>query len=67
MSKAKVRRDEKGTGADYVNTQRAIDEGLNEKMKRDRQTDKLDPEHARRNKPEHQTDVDVKKAGRIKH
>lgn len=67
MSRAKVRRDDKGTGADYINTQRAIDKGLNEKTKRDRGVGKLDPGHAQRGKPEHQTDVDVKKAGRTKH
>ena len=48
MSKAKVKRNDSGDGADFINMQRATDEAKNEKMKSERDENKLDPEQANR-------------------
>jgi hypothetical protein len=48
MSKANVKRNDKGHGADFINQQRARDEAKNEKLKAQLETDKLDPEQTNR-------------------
>jgi hypothetical protein len=64
MAKSNVRRDDQGDGADFINHQRAVDEAKNESIKAERDTDKIDPEQANREKNRtHKTDVSVKKTG----
>lgn len=68
MAKSNVRRDDRGDGADFLNQQRAVDEAKNERLKEQRGTAKLDPEHASRRKfAERKPGVSEKKAGAGKH
>jgi hypothetical protein len=65
MSKAKVKRTDSGHGADFINLQRTTDEAKNERLKSERDEDKLDPSQANRpeNKNETTDTVSQKKTG----
>ena len=65
MSKAKVKKDDKGPGADFVNLQRSTDQAKNERIKSERDEDKLDEADANRseNRDEASTTVSQKKTG----
>jgi hypothetical protein len=68
MAKTNVRRGDRGPGADYINTQRAVDHAINEKLKSETDQDKLDPRTANnKTRTEHKPDPSQKKSGRIKH
>lgn len=68
MAKTNVRREDEGDGADFVNTQRAVDDAINEKIKSEDDSDKIDPRAANnQRRTEHKPDVSQKKAGRPKH
>jgi hypothetical protein len=68
MAKTNVRRGDTGPGADFINTQRAVDDATNERIKSENEDNKLDPRTANnRNKVEHRPDPSVKKTGRHKH
>ena len=67
MSKANVRRGDKGSGADFINERRAVDEAVNEKLKSESGEDKLDPRSANnKTKAEHDPEDSTKKTGRSK-
>lgn len=68
MSKANVRREDKGSGADFINKRRALDEAVNEKLKFENGENKLDPRSAN-NKTKTTLDPQdsTKKTGRTKH
>lgn len=64
MAKTNVKQGNDGTGTDFINHQRAMDEALNEKIKSGQDTDKIDPAQA--NRPDNrrrETDVSEKKSG----
>lgn len=65
MSKAHVKRDDHGHGSDFINSQRSVDEAKNERMKSERDEDKLDPDQANRpvNRNETSDTVSKKKTG----
>jgi hypothetical protein len=65
MSKAHVKRTDHGDGSDFINSQRTVDEAKNERMKSERDEDKLDPEQANRpaNRSETSDTVSKKKTG----
>lgn len=44
MAKTNVRRGDRGSGADYINTQRGVDDAINERLKSENQDNKLDPQ-----------------------
>lgn len=68
MAKTNVRRSDRGPGADYLNTQRGTDEAINERLRAEGETDKLDPQTANsESRTEHKPDDFTKKAGRSKH
>ena len=68
MAKTNVRRDDTGPGADLINTQRAVDDATNERLKTEGDSDKLDPQTANnKTKTEHKPDPSQKKSGRMKH
>jgi hypothetical protein len=68
MAKTNVRRGDRGEGADLINTQRAIDDAINERLKSNTDSKKLDPRLANnQNKTEHTPDLSQKKTGRSKH
>lgn len=67
MSKANVRREDKGSGNDFVNERRAVDEAVNEKLKSERGENRLDPRSANnKTKAEHDPQDSTKKTGRTK-
>ncbi len=64
MSKTNVKLNDHGTGADFINHQRAMDEAKNEKIKSEQGSEKIDPQQA--NRPDNrsrETDVSEKKSG----
>lgn len=64
MSKANVKRGDKGHGADFINSQRSRDEAMNEKMKSENDQDRLPPEQAnRQNNRDSSSDVSQKGTG----
>lgn len=65
MSKTDVRREDRGTGADFINEQRAVDDAINERLKSESGKEKIDPEQA--SDVEHKPDHSQKKTGRTKH
>jgi hypothetical protein len=67
MAKTNVRRGDKGPGADFNNLQRAVDEGINERVKSENESDSIDPRQANRNNVEQRPDPSQKKSGRSKH
>lgn len=68
MSKANVKRNDKGHGADLINERRAVDEAINERMKSEGETDKLDPRTANnKSNAEYEPRDSTKKTGRSKH
>ena len=68
MAKTNVKRADNGPGADYINTQRAVDDAINERLKSETDNEKLDPRTANnKTKVEHDPDPSLKKSGRIKH
>ena len=70
MAKSNVKRRDNGPGADYINTQRAMDGAINERLKSeaDNDNEKLDPRTANnKTKVEHDPAPSQKKSGRIKH
>jgi hypothetical protein len=68
MAKTNVRKGDRGEGADFINTQRAIDDAINEKLKSNTDSEKLDPRLANnQNKTEHTPEHSQKKTGRSKH
>ena len=67
MSKANVRREDKGSGADFINERRPVDEAVNERLKSERGEDKLDPRSANNKTKARQDPNDsTKKTGRTK-
>lgn len=68
MAKTNVRRSDSGTGADFINERRAVDDAVNEKLRSQTEDKKLDPRTANnKNKTEHVPDLSQKKTGRSKH
>lgn len=65
MGKTDDGQKDKGTGADFINQQRAVDEAINERLKSEAGKDKIDPRRA--NDVEHKPDHSQKKTGRTKH
>jgi hypothetical protein len=55
----------KGPGAEFTDQQKNIDQAINENKKSATGKKKLDPEQ--QNTVDYKSDVDVKKAGRVKH
>ena len=67
MSKANVRREDKGSGADFINERRAVDDAVNEKLESESGENKLDPRSANnRTKATHDPHDSTKKTGRTK-
>lgn len=68
MAKTNVRRGDHGHGADFINERRAVDDAINERMKSENETNKLDPRSANnKNKADHDPRDSTKKTGRTKH
>jgi len=67
MAKTNVRRGDKGSGADFNNLQRAVDEGVNERIKSENESDSIDPREANRKDAEQRPGPSQKKTGRSKH
>ena len=68
MAKANVTRNSKGDGSDLINLQRNMDEAKNERMKSERDTNKIDPAQAsRKQHTDRKHNVDMKKSGASKH
>ena len=68
MAKTDVRREDRGTGADFINERRAIDDAINEKLRSESDDGKIDPRTANnQNKTEHKPEDSLKKTGRTKH
>lgn len=68
MSKANVRREDKESGADFINERRAVDEAVNEKLKSENGENNLDPRSANnKTKATHDPQDSTKKTGRTKH
>lgn len=68
MAKANVTRDSKGDGSDLVNLQRNMDEAKNERMKSERDTNRVNPQQAsRKQHADRKHNVDMKKSGASKH
>ena len=64
MAKTNAKQGDDGTGTDFINHQRAMDEAKNEKIKSEQGTDKIDPQQANRpNNRGRETDVSEKKSG----
>ena len=62
MSKANVKRTDEGSGADFINSQRARDEAKNEKLKTQLGKNKLDQRDVS-NKSAHDDRSDVSRKG----
>lgn len=60
-----MRRDDRGTGADFINEQRAVDDAINERLKSESGKEKIDPRKA--DNVEHKPELSQKKTGRTKH
>lgn len=68
MARTNVRRGDRGTGADFINEQRAVDDAINERLKAGNEQDKLDPRTANnKTRAAHTPDLSQKKTGRTKH
>jgi hypothetical protein len=65
MSKANVRREDRGTGADYVNQQRAVDEAMANKAKQERSDADVN-RIKNRNGDNHKRDISQKKTGDVR-
>ena len=67
MAKTNVKRDDHGSGADFINERRAVDDAINERMKSEEETEKLDLRSANnKNKASHKPQDSTKKTGRTK-
>lgn len=67
MAKANVRREDKGPGSDSINERRAVDEAVNERLKTQTESEKLDPRTANnKNKAAYNPHDSTKKSGRSK-
>lgn len=67
MAKANVRRDDTGNGADFINEKRAVDEALNERIKAENESNKLDPRASNNpTRTEYEPKDSTKKSGRTK-
>jgi hypothetical protein len=68
MAKTNVRRGDRGSGADFINHERAIDEAVNERIKSETDREKIDPRQANnRRRADYEPDLSEKKTGRRKH
>jgi hypothetical protein len=68
MTKSNVKRDDKGSGADFINEKRAVDDAINERFKSESESDKLDPRTDNDSrKTEYDPNDSTKKSGRTKH
>ncbi len=67
MTKANVK-DNRGSGTDFINEKRAVDDAINERLKSESESDKLDPRTANNSpKTEYDPNDSTKKSGRSKH
>jgi hypothetical protein len=64
MSKANVRRGDKGHGADFVNQQRAMDEAMNEQSRLKKESNEPGVTTVKRHTSDHKRDASEKEIGR---